>query len=95
MKDSYRVRAGVVLIKPDVPVGEQKTGGGLIIPQSAAKEEANGAVVIVGSPLPGDPIVPKVGDTAYFREGAGQEVVLDGEKHRLLNIKEVLYWEVK
>lgn len=83
------------MVKPTEPVGEQKTESGLYIPVSIAKEEANGRVVIAGSPLPGDPITPQPGDIAYYRDKAGQEITLDGEKHRLLNIKEVLYWEEK
>ncbi len=71
--------------------GEDKTKGGLIIPDSAKEKPSQGEITAVG---PGGrdeagkliPIDLKVGDRVLFGKWSGTEVKLDGEE--LLIMKE-------
>jgi len=71
--------------------GDEKTKGGLIIPDSAKEKPAEGEVVAVGEGArkdSGELIQPsvKVGDRVLFGKWSGTEVTLDGEE--LLIMKE-------
>ena len=70
---------------------EEKTRGGIIIPDTAQEKPQQGEVIAVG---PGGrdeagkliPIDLKVGDTVLFGKWSGNEIKLDGEE--LLIMKE-------
>ncbi len=71
--------------------GDDKTAGGLIIPDSAKEKPAEGIVVAVGAGArdeDGDriPMDVKEGDKILFGKWSGTEVTLDGEE--LLIMKE-------
>ncbi|MCL7464325.1 co-chaperone GroES [Phaeovulum sp. NW3] len=71
--------------------GDEKTKGGLIIPDSAKEKPAEGEVIAVGEGArkdSGELIQPsvKVGDRVLFGKWSGTEVTLDGEE--LLIMKE-------
>ena len=70
---------------------EEKTAGGLIIPDSAKEKPAEGDVVSVGAGLrddDGDRIAldVKAGDRVLFGKWSGTEVTIDGQE--LLIMKE-------
>ena len=70
---------------------EEKTAGGLIIPENAKEKPAEGLVVSVGAGArdeDGDRIAMdvKAGDTILFGKWSGTEVTVDGEE--LLMMKE-------
>ena len=65
--------------------GEEKTKGGLIIPDSAKEKPAEGIVVAVGAGAKdedGDRIAMdvKVDDRVMFGKWSGTEVTIDGEE---------------
>ncbi|MBR9842445.1 MAG: co-chaperone GroES [Rhodobacteraceae bacterium] len=71
--------------------GEEKTAGGLIIPDSAKEKPAEGEIVAVGAGArddDGDRIAMdvKAGDRVLFGKWSGTEVSVDGEE--LLMMKE-------
>ena len=71
--------------------GEEKTAGGLIIPESAKEKPAEGEIVSVGAGArdeDGDRIAMdvKAGDRVMFGKWSGTEVTIDGEE--LLIMKE-------
>ncbi|MCV2894429.1 co-chaperone GroES [Lentibacter sp. XHP0401] len=71
--------------------GEEKTAGGLIIPESAKEKPAEGVIVSVGAGArdeDGDRIAMdvKAGDRIMFGKWSGTEVTIDGEE--LLIMKE-------
>ncbi len=64
---------------------EQKTEGGIVIPDSAAEKPIRGEVVAVGSGKPLDngetrSLDVKAGDKVLFGKFAGTEVKVDGEE---------------
>ena len=70
---------------------EEKTAGGLIIPDTAKEKPAEGVVIAVGEGARDEdgkriPMDVKEGDKILFGKWSGTEVVLDGEE--LLIMKE-------
>lgn len=74
---------------------EEKTKGGIIIPDSAKEKPAEGKVVSVGHGKRMDdgkirPLEVKKGDRVLFAKYAGTEVKINGEEHLILNEDELL-----
>lgn len=74
---------------------EQKTAGGILIPDNAKEKPAEGKVIAVGNGKTLEdgkvaPLTVKAGDTVLFGKWSGTEVKLDGEEHILLKEDEVL-----
>jgi len=72
-------------------VVEDKTAGGLIIPDTSKEKHAEGEVIAVGEGARKDsgeliPMAIKKGDKVLFGKWGGTEVTLDGEE--LLMMKE-------
>lgn len=70
---------------------EEKTAGGLIIPDSAKEKPAEGEIIACGEGARKDsgeliPMAVKVGDKVMFGKWGGTEVTIDGEE--LLIMKE-------
>ncbi|MGH1413896.1 co-chaperone GroES [Pelagimonas varians] len=75
--------------------GEEKTAGGLIIPESAKEKPAEGKVVAVGAGArdeDGDRIAMDVkeGDTILFGKWSGTEITLDGEELLIMKESDIL-----
>jgi len=74
---------------------EQKTAGGIIIPDTAKEKPQEGRVVAVGNGKVGDdgklrPLDVKKGDRVLFTKYAGSEIKLDGEEHMIIREEDVL-----
>lgn len=70
---------------------EEKTAGGIIIPDSAKEKPSEGEIVAVGTGTKAEdgtitPLDVKIGDKILFGKWSGTEVKLDGED--LLIMKE-------
>ena len=74
---------------------EQKTAGGLYVPDTAKEKSQRGKVVAVGSGKLLDngqrvEVEVKVGDTVYFAKYGGTEVSLGGKDYSLLSERDIL-----
>ena len=74
---------------------EEKTKGGIIIPDTAKEKPLEGKVVAVGNgKVLKDgkvrPLEVKVGDRILFAKYTGNEVKIDGEEHVLLREDDIL-----
>ena len=74
---------------------EDKTKGGIIIPDTAKEKPQEGKVVAVGKGKrseKGDIIAPEVkaGDRILFGKYSGSEVKLEGEEHLILREDDIL-----
>ncbi|OGP14141.1 MAG: co-chaperone GroES [Deltaproteobacteria bacterium RIFCSPLOWO2_02_FULL_50_16] len=74
---------------------EEKTKGGIIIPDTAKEKPQEGKVVAIGKGKVLDdgkvlPLDVKVGDKILFGKYSGQEVKLGGEEHLILKEEDVL-----
>jgi len=75
--------------------GDEKTKGGLIIPDTAKEKPAEGEVVSVGSGArdeDGDRISMdvKAGDRILFGKWSGTEITLDGEELLIMKESDIL-----
>ena len=75
--------------------GEDKTKGGLIIPDSAKEKPQEGEVVAVGEGARKDsgeliPMSVKAGDRILFGKWSGTEVKLDGEERLIMKESDIL-----
>jgi chaperonin GroES len=74
---------------------EEKTKGGIIIPDAAKEKPQEGRVVAVGPGKvtdSGQRVTPeiKAGDKVLFGKYAGTEIKIDGEEHLILREDDVL-----
>jgi len=74
---------------------EEKTKGGIIIPDTAKEKPAEGKVIAVGEGrIKKDgtkiPLDVKVGDRILFSKYAGTEVKIDGEEHLMMREDDIL-----
>lgn len=77
-----------VLIKPEA--AEEKTVGGIIIPDSAKEKPLRGEVLAVGEGTKDESMVLKVGDRVLYGKYAGTELEVDGEKYLIMRQSDVL-----
>jgi chaperonin GroES len=74
---------------------EEKTKGGIIIPDTAKEKPAEGEVIAVGNGKPNDKggvraLEVKKGDRVLFGKYSGNEIKIDGIEHIILREEEVL-----
>ncbi|RRD80138.1 co-chaperone GroES [Alloprevotella sp. OH1205_COT-284] len=77
-----------VLIQP--AAAEEKTVGGIIIPDTAKEKPLQGLVVAVGNGTKDEEMVLKVSDKVLYGKYSGTEVELDGEKYLIMRQSDVL-----
>ena len=74
---------------------EERTKGGIVIPDTAKEKPQEGKVVAVGKGKHGDdgkliPLEVKAGDKILFGKYSGSEVKLDGEEHVIMREEDIL-----
>ena len=77
-----------VLIKP--APAEEKTAGGIIIPDTAKEKPLQGEVLAARNGTKDEEMELKAGDTVLYGKYAGTEVELDGEKYLIMRQSDVL-----
>ncbi|MBQ7056886.1 MAG: co-chaperone GroES [Bacteroidaceae bacterium] len=77
-----------VLIKP--APAEEKTVGGIIIPDTAKEKPLQGEVIAAGNGTKDEEMVLKTGDNVFYGKYSGTEVELDGEKYLIMRQSDVL-----
>lgn len=83
-----------VLVKPNVE--EEKTAGGIVLPDTAKERPQWGEVVAIGAGKWDEsgknriPMEVKVGDKVIFAKYGGTEVKVDGEEHLILRESDIL-----
>ncbi|MDL2266434.1 co-chaperone GroES [Desulfovibrio sp. OttesenSCG-928-G15] len=75
--------------------GEEKTAGGLYIPDTAKEKPSKGEVVAAGPGKVADDgktvaMTVKAGDTVLFNKYAGTEIKLDGVEHLVMREDDIL-----
>lgn len=74
---------------------DEKTAGGLYIPDTAKEKPSKGEVVAAGPGKTADdgkkiPMTVKAGDTVLFNKYAGTEIKLDGVEHLVMREDDIL-----
>jgi chaperonin GroES len=75
--------------------GEQKTKGGIIIPDTAQEKPIEGKIIAVGNgkTLENGKVLPlevKKGDKVLFGKYAGTEIKIDGEEHLIMKEEDII-----
>ena len=77
-----------VLILP--APAEEKTIGGIIIPDTAKEKPLQGKVVAVGNGTKDEEMVVKVGDEVLYGKYSGTELEFEGTKYLIMRQSDVL-----
>ena len=76
MKMNIKPLADRVVVEP--AEAEQKTSGGIIIPDTAKEKPQKGTVIAVGPGKKDEPMTLQVGDVVLYGKYSGTEVTIDG-----------------
>lgn len=76
-----------VLIEP--ASAEEKTSGGIIIPDTAKEKPQRGTVVAVGSGKKDEPLTVKVGDTVLYGKYSGTELSIEGNDYLIMKESDI------
>lgn len=82
-----------VVVKPMKE--EEKTVGGIVLPDTAKEKPQEGEVVAVGPGKMGDdgnrlPMTVKVGDKVIYSKYGGTEIKIDGEEYLIMRESDIL-----
>ncbi|HEY6901664.1 MAG TPA: co-chaperone GroES [Puia sp.] len=77
-----------VIIKP--AAAEEKTAGGIIIPDTAKEKPQRGTVVAAGPGKKDEPVTVKEGDTVLYGKYSGTEIKIDGQDLLILHESDIL-----
>ncbi len=69
---------------------EEKTVGGIIIPDSAKEKPLKGTVVATGNGTKDEEMIVKVGDTVLYGKYAGTEIEFEGKKYLMMRQSDIL-----
>lgn len=86
-KLSIKPLADRVVVEP--AIAEQKTAGGIIIPDTAKEKPQKGTIVAVGNGKKDEPMTVKVGDKVLYGKYAGTEVTFDGKEYLIMKESDI------
>jgi len=68
---------------------EQKTAGGIIIPDTAKEKPQKGIIIAVGNGKKDEPMTVKEGDTVLYGKYAGTEITIDGKEYLIMRESDI------
>ncbi|MEI6348227.1 MAG: co-chaperone GroES [Bacteroidota bacterium] len=77
-----------VVLEPSV--AEEKTSGGIIIPDTAKEKPQKGVVLAVGNGKKDEPMTVKVNDKVLYGKYAGTEITVDGKNYLIMKESDIL-----
>jgi chaperonin GroES len=77
-----------VIVKP--AAAEEKTAGGIIIPDTAKEKPQRGTVVAAGSGKKDEPMTVKVGDSVLYGKYSGTEITIEGDELLIMRESDIL-----
>jgi chaperonin GroES len=77
-----------VVVKP--APAEEKTAGGIIIPDTAKEKPQKGEIVAVGPGKDGNKMTVAKGDKVLYGKYAGQELQYEGETYLIMREDDIL-----
>jgi chaperonin GroES len=87
MSINIKPLADRVLVKPAEV--EQKTSGGIIIPDTAKEKPQKGEVVAVGNGKKDEPMTVKIGDNVLYGKYSETEVTIDNEVYLIMKESDI------
>jgi len=76
------------LVKP--AAAEEKTAGGIIIPDTAKEKPQRGTVVAAGPGKKDEPMSVKAGDTVLYGKYSGTEISVEGNDYLIMRESDIL-----
>ncbi|MCE2786589.1 MAG: co-chaperone GroES [Bacteroidota bacterium] len=76
-----------VLVEP--APAEEKTVGGIIIPDTAKEKPQRGKVVAAGNGKKDEPMTVKAGDTVLYGKYAGTEITIEGKEYLIMRESDI------
>jgi chaperonin GroES len=77
-----------VIVKP--APAEEKTAGGIIIPDTAKEKPQRGIVIAAGPGKKDEPMTVKNGDNVLYGKYAGTEISLEGTDYLIMRESDIL-----
>jgi chaperonin GroES len=77
-----------VMVEPSA--AEEKTAGGIIIPDTAQEKPQGGKVVAIGNGKPDEPMTVKVGDSILYGKYSGTELTHEGTDYLMMRESDIL-----
>ena len=77
-----------VIVKP--APAEEKSAGGIIIPDTAKEKPQKGEVIAAGPGKKDEPTTVKVGDTVLYGKYSGTEIAIDGQDYLIMRESDIL-----
>jgi chaperonin GroES len=74
----------------EAAAAEDKTAGGIIIPDTAKEKPQKGTVVAVGPGKKDEPMTVKVGDSVLYGKYAGTEITVDGKNYLIMRESDIV-----
>jgi chaperonin GroES len=81
-KVNIKPLADRVLVEP--AKAEEKTVGGIIIPDTAKEKPQKGTVIAVGPGKKDEPMTVKEGDVVLYGKYSGTEITIDGNDYLIM-----------
>ena len=77
-----------VIVKP--AAAEEKTAGGIFIPDTAKEKPQRGTVIAAGPGKKDEPMTVKNGDTVLYGKYAGTEISVEGQDFLIMRESDIL-----
>lgn len=77
-----------VLVQP--AKAEEKTSGGIIIPDTAKEKPQKGTIVAVGQGNKDEKMIAKEGDEVLYGKYSGTEISIEGEDYLIMRQSDIL-----
>ncbi|MCX6304825.1 MAG: co-chaperone GroES [Bacteroidetes bacterium] len=74
----------------EAAAAEDKTAGGIIIPDTAKEKPQKGTVVAVGPGKKDEPMTVKIGDSVLYGKYAGTEITVDGANYLIMRESDIV-----
>ena len=87
MSINVKPLADRVIIEP--AAAEEKTAGGIIIPDTAKEKPKKGKVIAAGSGKKDEPVTVKEGDTVLYGQYSGTEIKIDGNDYLIMRESDI------
>jgi chaperonin GroES len=73
----------------EAAAAEEKTAGGLIIPDTAKEKPQRGKIIAVGTGKKDEPLTVKVGDTVLYGKYSGTEITVEGKEYLMMRESDI------
>ncbi len=74
----------------EAAAAEEKTAGGIIIPDTAKEKPQKGTVVAVGPGTKDEPMTVKEGDVVLYGKYAGTEISVEGNDYLIMRESDIV-----